>query len=134
MNRIDFLKNLFGVGLLGFYGLNKQEQLKIKGDAKEIYHSYVRGLVHSPGKSIIHLMKQNEPLKMVREPQNPYDEMAIALYYQSTKIGYVAAEDNYLLSQMLDIGHGHFTAEISAVHMDAPYWEKVSYSIFSHQV
>jgi hypothetical protein len=47
---------------------------------------------------------KSHPVQLVREPQNEYDKRAIAVFMYGKKIGYVAKEQNYALSQMMDNG------------------------------
>ena len=130
MNRSAFLKALFGVGLLGF---TKSTEVTATPnlDKKVIYTSFVRGLAFSPGKKLVPYMKKGDVLDIQREPDNIYDSNAIALCYNGQKIGYVAAEDNSMLSQLLDAGHGNFAAEVHDIRTDAPVWQQVSYRIIS---
>jgi hypothetical protein len=43
-------------------------------------------------------------LTMKREPQNEFDESAIAIYCESIKVGYVPAEMNLVCSRLMDAG------------------------------
>jgi len=58
---------------------------------------------------------------------------AIALYLKNQNLGYVPAEDNVIISQLMDVGHGHFTAEIIHIYPHASTWEQVEFIIISHQ-
>jgi len=130
MKRSDFFRNVTGLGLFGFLALPDVSGQKQK-EQKIIYMSFVRGLAFSPGKKLVPYMKEGDRLDLRREPDNKYDSNAIALCYNGQKIGYVAAEDNYMLSQLLDAGHGSFSAEVDNIHTDAPVWQQVSYRILS---
>lgn len=131
MNRTDFIKNIFGVGLFGFLVPFSGKQTQQKETEIDIYESYVRGLVYTKGRHYVSKMKPGDPLLMKREPDNPYDRSAIALYYDNIKIGYVPAEDNYFLSNMLDAGHGRFYACIKEISPGKPHWEQVLFCIKS---
>lgn len=130
MNRSAFLKALFGIGLLGFTK-STEVTARPNREKKVIYTSFVRGLTFSPGKKLVPFLKKGDVLDMQREPDNTYDSNAIALCYNGQKIGYVAAEDNSMLSQLLDAGHGNFTAEVHNIRTDVPVWQQVSYRILS---
>jgi hypothetical protein len=43
-------------------------------------------------------------LTMKREPTNKHDEFAIAIYLDTTRIGYVPAEMNLVCSRLMDAG------------------------------
>ncbi|MBK9256256.1 MAG: HIRAN domain-containing protein [Saprospiraceae bacterium] len=133
MNRIAFLKNMITVGLAG--GLQKLLFSKDKkfSEKKELYHSYVYGTQYYSGISLIPQMQEGESLTLIREPDNSFDECAIAIHYQNTKLGYISMDDNDILSRMMDIGHGHFTSEISDINLEAPEYPLVGFRIYSHQ-
>lgn len=130
MKRSEFFRNLGGLGFFGLFAITNVNGEKPK-EQKIIYRSFVRGLAFSPGKKVLPYMKAGEKLDLLREPENKYDSNAIALCYNGQKIGYVAAEDNSMLSQLLDAGHGNFVAEVDNIHADAPVWHRVSYMILS---
>jgi HIRAN domain len=133
MNRIDFIKGLVGSSIFGWMGLRGSDQTSKTKEAKVIYQSFVRGFVYSPCLSQLSSMKPNELLQIIREPDNEYDPFALALYHKNQKVGFVPAEDNYIISQLMDAGHGHFTAEIVNIDSHAPTWEQVEFRILSHQ-
>jgi hypothetical protein len=43
-------------------------------------------------------------LALVREPNNPHDANAVAIYFQKDKLGYVPRGENSAIAQMLDRG------------------------------
>lgn len=135
MNRLLFLKHLLAGGLAS---LMPNPTSSTKGyflDGDEIYCAYVKGLDHYNGKSKVEKMQTGEALEMRREPKNKFDRQAIALYYDNVKLGYVPAEDNFMLSQLLDAGHGRFEAKIADIAPQGPSWEKICFKIlsFKHQ-
>ena len=133
MNRIDFIKGIISTGFLGWVISDKKNQLHNTTEKKVIYESYVRGYVHSPLFDQLSSLHSNGILQIVREPNNAHDPFAIALYFKNQKLGYVPAEDNYIISQMMDVNHGRFTAEIVNIDKNAPTWEQVAFRIMSHQ-
>jgi hypothetical protein len=68
-------------------------------------------------------------LELVREPDNEYDPCAIALHWNKHKIGFIPAEDNEMLSKLLDIGIPELIAEITFLQKEAAAWENVSIAI-----
>lgn len=131
MNRIDFIKGLVSSGILGWIGLRGDDH-KTK-NVKVIYQSYVRGFVHSPFLGKLSSFEPKGALQIIREADNEYDGAAVALHYKNQKVGYIPAEDNVIISQLLDAGHGHFTAEIVQINPHAPTWEQIEFRILSHQ-
>ena len=47
-------------------------------------------------------------LKMIRQPQNEHDELAIGIYFNSTRVGWVPMEHNEVISRLMDAGKAFF--------------------------
>lgn len=47
-------------------------------------------------------------LKMIRQPQNQHDELAIGVYYQNIRIGWIPQEHNEVISRLMDAGKAFF--------------------------
>ena len=47
-------------------------------------------------------MKTGQELKLKREPQNPYDEKAIEIYWKTEKLGYIPRVDNEVIANLMD--------------------------------
>jgi len=48
--------------------------------------------------------KEKESLKLIREPKNPYDKYAVAIYKQNKKVGYIPKTNSRIVASMLDSG------------------------------
>jgi hypothetical protein len=91
---------------------------------------FVRGFKYYEGPKMLGQMKVGDMLELVREPENEYDSNAIALHYNKRKIGFIPAEENHLLSKLLDIKAVDFQAEITHLEPEAATWENVSVALF----
>lgn len=131
MQRFEFLKKLMalgaGIGMLPLQPSRDTQHQKIK-----IYGNYVRGVVYTDGMILMNVMSPGDQLELVREPKNKYDPCAIALTYSGQKIGYVPAEDNAILSRMMDIKAGLFKACIEKIYCDAPSWQAIEFGVYSY--
>ena len=58
-------------------------------------------------------LKETVHLEMKREGKNEFDEFAVALWFQNTKVGYIPREKNEVLARLMDAGK-QFYATISA--------------------
>jgi hypothetical protein len=67
-------------------------------------------------------------LTMKREPNNTYDEHAIALYIDEVRVGYVPANLNLVCSRLMDAGKLFF-ARIVQSHWDGD-WLNVTANIY----
>jgi hypothetical protein len=128
MKRIDFIKGLIGMGgaifLSGKFAETRNYQKFY------LLQSFVRGFRHYEGPGLLHQMKEGDMLELVREPDNQYDRCAIALHWNQHKIGFLPAEDNFMLSKLLDIGVPELIAEIIFLKPEAATWENVNIAVY----
>src|SRR5690554_8145110 len=47
-------------------------------------------------------------LKMIRHPKNEHDELAIGIYLDETRIGWIPREYNPVISRLMDAGKAFF--------------------------
>jgi hypothetical protein len=47
-------------------------------------------------------------LRMIRQPENTYDNQAIGIFYKNTRIGWVPMEENPVISRLMDAGKAFF--------------------------
>ncbi len=128
MKRIDFIKGLIAIGGMSFLSGKFVEAKQFK--KFYLLQSFVRGFRHYEGPALIDQMKEGDLLELVREPENEYDPCAIALHWNNKKIGFVPAEDNEMLSKLLDIGVPELIAEIIFLKPEAAAWENVNIAIY----
>lgn len=82
----------------------------------------VAGLQYHPG---VHLrLKNGDALRMVREPDNPYDANAVALYAGGIKLGYIPKKENTSLANLLD-QNAVLHAKVERFDAEAKSWERV---------
>jgi hypothetical protein len=86
--------------------------------SREFMSFHVAGFSHWYGLEVADELKPGTSVSLVAEPDNPYDPQAVAVMCGTTKIGYVPADINAVLSQLLFFGHGgDFEARISQVNL-----------------
>ena len=87
--------------------------------SREFLSFHVAGFSHWYGPEVMGKLKPGTKLRMVPEPDNPYDPCAVALYKGKTKIGFVPRDRNATLAQLLHFGHGKsFTCRVTQVVPD----------------
>lgn len=59
------------------------------------------------------LIVPEKVLNMKREPNNKFDEFAIAIYCDNTRVGFVPAELNLVCSRLMDAGKLFFCRVVS---------------------
>jgi HIRAN domain len=101
---IGELRVNLGEGTATLSGMMQSYKVRLKG----VSHNNMDG---TNRQSILSRCKIGEEVKLVREPENPKDKAAVAVYWRSEKLGYVPAGDKRL-----------------AIHMDA------GFEVFAHIV
>jgi hypothetical protein len=127
MKRADFIKGMGGI--LGLALLPKNMTAR---QFQRIYllQSFVKGFRFYDGPNLLNKMHENDMLELVREPDNEYDNCAIALYFDKTKIGYLPKEDNEILSKLMDADVIQLQAEITHLKPEAKAWENVHVAVY----
>lgn len=127
MKRIDFIKQLMGVGVAAALPLSLGKELQ------KVYllQCFVRGFQYYAGPKLIDSMNESAKLlELRRESDNEYDKYAIALYFQNQKIGFVPKEANRILSRLMDADLLDLFAEITHIEKDAASWENLRIAVY----
>lgn len=74
--------------------------------------SPVAGIEFACGFGYLAGLEDGEPMRLVREKDNSYDRNAVAVYHDTTKIGYVPRSDNTVIANLKDGGRELY-AELS---------------------
>ena len=64
----------------------------------------IRGITFENRQQIIAELKENMLLELSPEPENPYDQNAVAILFEGEKIGYVPREYSAYISSLLQQG------------------------------
>lgn len=123
MNRSDFLKSITtgvaGIMTIGVNALVSQEPRSFM-----LGEMPVAGYKYYKGKKLEHLMEPGKEISLIREPENKYDEAAIAVYFNNEKIGYLPRAENATIALLMD-QQATVTATITDLNPEADAWEKV---------
>lgn len=67
--------------------------------------TYIAGVNYRPGaRDKLASMIDGEALRLVRQPENPYDKNAVAVYDGGVHLGYVPAVDAVTIAKAMDQG------------------------------
>ncbi|MBN2824194.1 MAG: HIRAN domain-containing protein [Campylobacterales bacterium] len=90
----------------------------------ELAKFFIAGLQYTPSQTL--RLYRGEYLILQKEPDNPNDAYAIAIYKEQHKLGYVPKNINRAIYQKID------TLEVMVEEYfdEAPPWERVLVSIF----
>ena len=118
MDRRYFLRNALQTGLLvtahpaaafgdgsGESGSRSAPEAYADFFALPIYRCYVRGLQYRDVPAgFLDGLTAPQPLDLMKEPTNPHDRRAIAVYASGVKVGYLPREDNLILEKLIRRG------------------------------
>jgi len=128
MKRRNFLKSLIVIpaGLLAPWMLRKQ----VSDEKKEItlLNTNVAGFQYYQGDNVWERLDRGMPLKVCREPSNPYDYDAVALFYGRDKLGYIPRSDNTAIAQLMDRGMSVKASITGLTRSDDP-WERMRIAV-----
>ena len=130
MNRIEFLRSFMGSGLL--LTLPASVFAETPEDPffyVPIYDDFVAGFQYYDGMNLVAGMAAEQPLDLVREPENEYDNQAIAIYWEGQKLGFMPSRDNLIPSALLDAKIPCVAKIKAAYHNSAP-WTTLEFAIF----
>ena len=128
LNRKEFLKSFIKSGLLlsvpmDFFAFGK------KYDAVQIYTSYVAGFKFYEGIELMETMQLNDALDLIHETENEHDDNAMALFYNTSKIGYLPMKDNELYCRMINAGVPIY-CDIIKLNDEAQPWKKCKVAVY----
>ncbi|GMR21442.1 MAG: HIRAN domain-containing protein [Gammaproteobacteria bacterium] len=129
MKRRGFLQAL--AALVAGAGASPMAPPAMAGTAKRItiQESSLAGFQYHAGPHIWERFAVGKPLDLLREPGNPYDRRAVAVFYDEFKIGYVPRSQNTAVSQMMDRGE-QVNANISVLQTGDNPWRRVQLEVW----
>jgi hypothetical protein len=89
----------------------------------------IAGLQYYQGSALLAKLKKGQRLILKREPANPHDRLAIAVYTAARdKLGYLPRRLNEIPASLMDSGH-RLEAVITTVNRDVPLWGMVEVGV-----
>lgn len=104
MQRRDLLKGLFSSAVIAVPGIASAGK-SITSQHTVIQESWLAGYAHHMGDSVWPLLNKGDPLVLVREAHNAFDEQAVSVHWNGLQLGYLPREQNTAIAQMLDRGN-----------------------------
>jgi hypothetical protein len=124
-SRREFGKRL--LGLLAGIGLLGRETAQKKQIMMNTFS--IAGFQYHHGLDHLDQLHIGQSLHLSAEPENPHDEFAVKIITRDgLALGYVPRSDNKAISRFV-IGGLRLTAQISAIHPDAPHWQQVQVKV-----
>ena len=125
MKRRNFLHSMLGalgVGLSqGVYAKNTLSQSRRRLILQE---SPLAGFQHHRAAAIWPFLRVGEALHLKREPCNPHDRYAVAVWFRNEHLGYVPRRENRTLARLMDQGERPQATLIRLLEEENP-WRKI---------
>ena len=130
MKRRNFIKTLLGLPLLipSNKALTQPNPKHARRDVL-IQTSSIAGFQYYQGEFFWEQLSLGDPLQLSREPENPYDENAVAIYREGIKLGYLPRVENIVVARMMDKGH-HINALIENKQKSADPWGRMTVEVW----
>lgn len=93
-----------------------------------LQQSPLAGFQYHRAAAIWPFLQVGESLHLKREPSNPHDRYAVAVWFKNEHLGYVPKRENRTLAQLLDQGERLEATIIRLLDDDNP-WRKIRYQI-----
>lgn len=91
---------------------------------------YVAGFQYYGGLEIVDQLHRGQRYELVAEPENPYDEFAVAIYWGTIQLGYVPRTENRQISRLLQQS-AKLNCQAVWVEVEAPPWQLLEVEILT---
>jgi hypothetical protein len=96
-----------------------------------LQHCAVAGFRHHQAPWLWPALRRREPLTLRREPDNPHDPDAVALYWRGEKLGYLPRGENLVAARLLD-HRRNLGARVEALRADAEGNQRIRVAVFMY--
>ncbi len=131
MNRSAFIKSFIisGFGLLTAKGLTKPAFTFTEEEkTTALLKCCIAGYAYYQGEKVIDQLHPDLKLELKREPENPYDNKAIAIYFKNQKLGFIPRVNNKVIANIMDQKMPVF-AKILKINPGNDVWDKVKVEV-----
>ncbi|SDD84466.1 HIRAN domain-containing protein [Niabella drilacis] len=106
--------------------------METKLQREYLAHFNIAGFTYWDGALAFEQLKPGVALTLKLEADNKYDPQAVALYYETIKLGYVPKTNNTIIYKLLKLGWNGFMAVVQRV--DATEHPEQQVSVVVHLV
>lgn len=93
-----------------------------------LYKGYLSGYQYHQGKKLEHLFKPGIQVNLKLEPDNPFDDDAVAVYYSNARIGFIPSGWNDAVANLLKQGQA-VKAEVTRFDPNLEPWERLQVEV-----
>ena len=127
MDRRIFIKSILTLPFFAFLQPFKQNPEKTRKIL--LLDTVVAGISYYEAEKIWNTLSVGQPLRLLREPENPFDKRAIEVYRGKNKLGYIPRRDNSVISQMMD-RKKNIMADIVWLKQDPDPWKRIGIKVW----
>lgn len=92
--------------------------------------SPLAGFQYHAGRALFPLLNEGDRLKLIREPDNPYDAKAIRVEWRGVMIGFAPRIDNVDLARLMDNGM-QVEGRIVALQRSRDPWKRILFDVLA---
>jgi len=89
-----------------------------------VYEGFISGYQYHNGLKMEHLFGPGTIFSLKHEPENPFDDDAVALYYENAKIGFIPPDNNVDIARRMQKGEP-LKARVTRFEPQSDPWERV---------
>ncbi|MEW8524506.1 MAG: HIRAN domain-containing protein [Candidatus Thiodiazotropha endolucinida] len=93
-----------------------------------LQESPLAGFQYHRAASIWPFLRVGEHLHLKREPSNPHDRYAVAVWFKNEHLGYIPRRENRTLARLLDQGERLETTIVRLLEEENP-WRKIRFRV-----
>ncbi|MES9857590.1 MAG: HIRAN domain-containing protein [Sedimenticola sp.] len=93
-----------------------------------LQESPLAGYPYHRASAVWSFLQEGEALGLKREPLNPYDPNAIAVWFRNEKLGYVPRRENRALARMMDRG-ARLNSRINSLSDNPNPWSRLRFNV-----
>lgn len=127
MLRRTLFKSLLGAAAL-VPGLSVAAKVAARPRSLLIQESPLAGFQYYQGQRVWPRLTVGQPLDLRREPDNPFDARAVAVWWHGRQLGYLPRNENTAVAQMLDRGE-RLEGRIAALSEQGGPWRRIRLSV-----
>jgi hypothetical protein len=94
-----------------------------------VQESPLAGFQYYEGKALWEMMRVGDPLRLVREPQNPYDANAVRIEWRGEMLGYLPRRENADVARQMDLGAPVKARVVRLTEARNP-WHRVRFEVY----
>ena len=97
-----------------------------------VYEGFISGYQYHKGVQMEHLFGPDTIFSLKHEPENPFDDDAVALYYNNARIGFIPPNDNVDIARRIQKGEP-LKARLARFEPESEPWERVYVEVLQEE-